>query len=232
MDWETLDLTQQLTLVTNVIMILAVIVGPIFAVWVGRILESSKDKRRRQERVFTTLMSTRGSGLNPAHVEALNLIDVEFASTKALDVDIRDHWRLYLNNLSDTAFAQVHNDAWSQENKKRLVDLLHVISKRLNYKVDKAQIESGAYLPVHFKNVQRDNDTIRFAIASMLYNNNGVIPIKVVSDIEQNQSDEVQRTPVDYKITEELTQRLGEILRERIEEMASTSNDSNPTPDK
>jgi hypothetical protein len=46
------------------------------------------EARARRMQVFTTLMATRGNILHYRHVEALNLIDVEFSDTS--ESDIRD----------------------------------------------------------------------------------------------------------------------------------------------
>jgi hypothetical protein len=60
----------------NIIMIAAVLLGPVVAVQVSTLLESRRERRRRQLGVFRTLMTTRALATSPLHVEALNMIDV------------------------------------------------------------------------------------------------------------------------------------------------------------
>jgi|SRR5690349_21313932 hypothetical protein len=70
---ESIRLTDWLT-------IGAILLAPLFAIQVERILEALKERRRRKLTVFHTLMATRGARLSPAHVEALNRIDIEFGA--------------------------------------------------------------------------------------------------------------------------------------------------------
>jgi hypothetical protein len=44
------------------------------------------------------LMATRGNALHYRHVEALNLIDVEFFD--ASEKDVRETWKAYLDHLN------------------------------------------------------------------------------------------------------------------------------------
>lgn len=65
--------------IADILMILAVITGPILAVQVQKLIESWRSKRERKFIIFRVLMATRGTPVSPQHVEALNLIDIEFS---------------------------------------------------------------------------------------------------------------------------------------------------------
>ena len=60
------------------LMIGAVLLAPLVAIQVQKILEGWKEINERKERVFKTLMSTRARRLDHSHVEALNMIDLVF----------------------------------------------------------------------------------------------------------------------------------------------------------
>ncbi len=52
------------------LMVVAVVLSPIIAVQVQKMIESFREKRGRKLQLFRTLMATRGSRLSPLHVEA------------------------------------------------------------------------------------------------------------------------------------------------------------------
>ena len=68
--------------------VLAIVLGPILALFAQRVLDRLREKRRQRLQLYLTLMGTRATYLSPEHVRALNLIDVVFASVvsqKSLD---------------------------------------------------------------------------------------------------------------------------------------------------
>ena len=58
--------------------VLAMLVSPLLAVQATRWIDRARESRARRVNIFRVLMATRAAGLPPAHVEALNLIAVEF----------------------------------------------------------------------------------------------------------------------------------------------------------
>ncbi|MFQ1741704.1 DUF6680 family protein [Aeromonas veronii] len=62
----------------DVVMTIAVVIGPILAVQAQKFIEALQEKRTRRMSLFQTLMSTRAERLNRDHVKALNMIDIEF----------------------------------------------------------------------------------------------------------------------------------------------------------
>ena len=63
---------------TNIITVLAIFLGPIFAVQVQKFIEYRNEHRNKKLSIFHILMSTRGIKLSAEHVYALNMIDIEF----------------------------------------------------------------------------------------------------------------------------------------------------------
>ena len=65
---------------TDILTVAAIFLGPIVAVRLTRYLDDRKETRGRKIHIFKVLMATRGTALSPMHVEALNLIDLEFSA--------------------------------------------------------------------------------------------------------------------------------------------------------
>lgn len=64
--------------ISDGLMILAVLVAPFLAVFAQKQIELWREQRSRKLWVFKTLMATRGRALSLEHVQALNVIDLEF----------------------------------------------------------------------------------------------------------------------------------------------------------
>ena len=56
----------------------AILLAPLVAIQVSVYLEKKREVRGTRLNVFRTLMATRGSKLSVNHINALNMIDVEF----------------------------------------------------------------------------------------------------------------------------------------------------------
>jgi len=144
--------------ITDLVMIVALFVGPIAAVQITEYLRSTKDSQKRKEHIFRTLMATRSSSLSYAHIEALNLVEIEFNSSIPKEKKVIDCWRLYIAHLNAKNYPM---DIWQTKRGELLIDLLYEISTLLGYAHDKAQIQSGAYYPQGYVNVENDNAETR-----------------------------------------------------------------------
>ena len=76
--------------------IAAIILGPILAVQAQKWIERKSTRKERRLALFKALMSTRATRLSPLHVEALNMIDIEYYDNQK----IVDAWHL-LSDLFD-----------------------------------------------------------------------------------------------------------------------------------
>ena len=131
--------------------ILAIVTAPLVAVHVQRRLDELRQRRDRRMQVFKTLMATRAGDprISPAHVQALNVIDVEFASEwsdtrkQSLSVVI-DAWKEYLDHLNTPADA---DESWVVRNNDLFIDMLHKMAVSLGYKFDKVLLKKGLYMP-------------------------------------------------------------------------------------
>jgi hypothetical protein len=130
--------------VTDVLTILAIIAGPILAVQITEYLRKSGEATKRKIHIFRTLMATRSVPLSAAHIESLNLVEIEFRSSRHQERRVVDCWRLYLAHLNDRNYPQ---EAWAARKGDLLIDLLYEMSGVLGFSYDKSQIKSGTYYP-------------------------------------------------------------------------------------
>ena len=144
--------------ITDIIIIIAIIAGPILAVQVTEKLRKLKDIRVRKIHIFRSLMSTRSATLAALHIEALNLVELEFQSNKAQDKKVIGAWRLYVDHLSDRDYPK---ESWPTRKAELLVDMLYEMSKSLGYDFDKAQIKSGSYYPAGYGDSEAENTETR-----------------------------------------------------------------------
>src|SRR3989442_4134092 len=71
--------------------IAAIVLGPVLALLAQRALDRIREKKKQRVGLYLVLMSTRAQPLSPAHVQALNSIDVVF-NRRRKDKAIRAAW--------------------------------------------------------------------------------------------------------------------------------------------
>ena len=169
--------------ISDWLVIAAMIIGPILAIQVQKFIEYRNLKRERKMYVFKTLMATRGTRLSPLHVEALNMIDIEFYDTN----EVVAAWKLLLDNFyhyptdrQDPSY-EAKLIACSEKSKDLLVDLLYEISQVLNYKFDKVHLKRGCYTPVGHGEVEFEQQFIRKSFVE-LFSGRKTFPVKIIDD--------------------------------------------------
>lgn len=140
-------------------MIAAVFAGPIVAVQLTEYLRKQQDTHNRRVHIFRTLMTTRRSILAVAHIESLNLLELEFHSSNQRDKKIVDSWKLYLAHLCDKEYQP--KEGWEQKRQELLVDLLYDMSIAIGYSFDKSSIKTGAYSPQGHSDFENENTEAR-----------------------------------------------------------------------
>ncbi len=160
--------------ISDWLIIAAVILGPILAIQVQKLLQMWKERRERKLSIFKTLMSTRGTTLSPTHVEALNMIDLEFSVKNQNEKAVLDAWKLYLDHLYDVprnlpeSNHQTKLDAWTLKSNECLIELLHKMSKAIGYGFDKVQLKKGSYTPQGYVDLELEQSLIRKGILLLL----------------------------------------------------------------
>lgn len=138
------------------ITIVAIIIGPIAAVIVTRKMDEARDNQQRKLDVFRSLMKTRQVRLDPVHVSALNLIEMEFYGRTSVTTP----YRAYIKHLSSAMPAIEQQDRYFDERHDLFVDLLQALGKELGYVFDKHELARLGYAPLGWgqdENIYRKN---------------------------------------------------------------------------
>ena len=163
-------------LISSVVQVIAVLTAPLIALWVNQKLRDGKERKERKEFVFRTLMSTRATGLAQNHVQALNMIDVEFYGDNRKDKDVIEAWKTYHNFLSTPMSNQ---ELWGQKREELLLDLLYKMATNLGYDdLSKTTIKGTSYFPTGHGDMENDQVTIRKGFAQ-IFEGNRAFPVEV-----------------------------------------------------
>src|SRR5256712_10898717 len=109
--------------VAEILTIIAILLSPLFALRVSDRLAEIKDRKQRRFRVYRTLMASRARRLAPDHVEALNLIDVEFHGSDKKSKSVLSAWKAYLDHLNTD--REPNTAVWDSKRDDLFVDLLY-----------------------------------------------------------------------------------------------------------
>ncbi len=129
---------------TDIVMTIAVIVGPIIAVLVTRLIDDIRSKKDRRLWIFRAMMKDRGDRLSNDFVAAFNLVEIEFYG----EDKVIQSWKDYHSSLHKKIEI---NDLKDIDNK--LAALLSEMAKVLGYKnMDKLDILNNSYIPKGWQN--------------------------------------------------------------------------------
>ena len=163
------------------IMIIAVLLAPVIAVQVSQFLERHRNKKEGKLRVFKTLMATRASTLAPAHVEALNMIDMEFYGDNKKDKAVVIAWKAYLDHLAAQNYPE---ESWGLKRVDLLVGLLYAMADCLGYDFDKTHIKNSAYIPKGYGELEDDQFILRKGLVGLLKGKIS-LPVFLVNELKQ-----------------------------------------------
>ena len=144
------------------ITVAAIILGPILALMIQRLIDFLREKKERRARLFLTLMSTRATQLAPDHVNALNSIDVVFSSWR--DRNVRDAWHTVLAHLvTDTSKLD-----WQEKLNDLKVDLYREIGARVGYSFTTDYLKRQIYYPKYYGDMESDSLKLRKTLLNAL----------------------------------------------------------------
>lgn len=166
--------------------VLAVLISPIFALEVQKRLDDRRASFNRKMEIFRKLMTTRATQLSPAHVEALNGIEVEFYAKGGADKKVLDAWRLYINHLNRPTGVGETLNRWVETKSGLLIDLLYAMAQRLKYDIDKVAIEKNVYHPKGFVEIETEQHALRKA-ALAVFSGQQAIQATVVGRVQTTQ---------------------------------------------
>jgi hypothetical protein len=178
------------------IMIAAILCGPVLAVQAQKWIETAREKRNRRLNVFKRLMATRGAVLSPGHVEALNMIDLEFAGRGRRNEQVRRRWREYLDHLGSLTQdpeEQARNlPVWTERSGNLLADLLHDMGMAVGYDFDRVQIRRGIYIPMGHANFEMETQLLRRLLIQLLVGERSLpLEVRSLPSVRQNWSQQL-----------------------------------------
>ena len=177
--------------ISDWLIIVVILLAPLLAIQTQKYIENVREKRARKMKIFRTLMATRAYPLNPQHVEALNMIDIEFDKNKK----IVDAWKLLLDNYANfpkdpkQPNYQSRLDSSVTKSNELLTDLLYEMAKSLNFSFDKVHLKRGVYMPKGHTDILVDQEIIRRSLVSVLLGQ-VPIPIKIINSKKEKEKRE------------------------------------------
>ena len=109
---------------SDILNLIAIVVIPIVAVWLGKYLQDRAELRKDKMNVFRSVMTFR-YGWSPEGVKALNSIHIVFSDDK----DVRESWRKYYMELC----KPVQNNEEMKRREDAMYNLLESMAKNLGY---------------------------------------------------------------------------------------------------
>lgn len=182
--------------VSDLAIVVATLFGPVFAVQAQKFVERRREQKQRRIAVFRALMTTRAVGLSPAHVEALNIVPIEFYG----NANVVDAWKVYINHLYQS--NEMDQNLWGLKRTELLNAMLAKMGATLGYKFNDVEISREVYSPKGHAVIESEQTIIREGLAKV-FRGECAIPMDVTS------------FPVDSKLVQsqqELQKALLELL--------------------
>lgn len=160
---------------------LAIVVGPLAAVLVTVWLERRRKNYDRKHQVFRALMKSRRTWGSPEHVEALNLVEIEFHGNANVLSAYKALFEYFVKGIPrrENETEKEFGDRRTEEHSGLLSKLLAEISKVLGYRHDQFEILRGGYSPELHGQIEEDQTKIRRLFAG-LHDGTTVLPMAVV----------------------------------------------------
>jgi hypothetical protein len=125
--------------------------GPLAAVALTLWREAAGSKYGRRLHVFRTLMATRKIAISSNHVNALNLVEVDFYKCRKIE----EAWKEYKNHLM---YNGLEDDSWLDKKERLFAQLLFEMAVKLGLNIPAMEIFRGGYAPKGWQH--RDNRNV------------------------------------------------------------------------
>jgi len=153
-------------LVLPILTIIALLLGPFIGAQVSAWLQKRSSETERRKTIFKTLMATRANRISHEHVQALNLIDLEFYEEKPVTAA----WAKYLEYLGKDVNKNDEKawNNWNNISNDLFVDLLQKMAKVLKYDYDVDHIKRSVYSPQAHGELIKDQFRYRKAVLELI----------------------------------------------------------------
>jgi hypothetical protein len=141
--------------------VFATLLGPILAVIVTRWIDSNRAEKSRQLEIFRALMRTRRAPLLPDHVNALNLVEIEFHGVSAVLTAYNDLMQ-FVNTPAPA------DEQWPARHRSYLTKLLSAMAKHLGYKIEQLAVLEGGYYPTGWGTADEQQLALRLGFIELL----------------------------------------------------------------
>jgi hypothetical protein len=141
--------------------VIATFAGPIGAVIVTRWIDKKRALQNRQLDVFRALMRTRKNAIQLDHVNALNLVEIEFHNVEPVLSAYRDLMR-HINS------GGVADEQWITKHRSFLTKLLSAMATHLGYKIQQLDVFEGGYYPSGWGQESEQQLAMRLGLLELL----------------------------------------------------------------
>jgi hypothetical protein len=186
--------------------IMAILIAPLVAVQVQKLLEVFREERGRKLRIFKTLMATRAATISPEHVQALNMIDLEFRGKQYKNVITS--WNTYLDHLNSyPKDDETLQPLWGEKRIDFLTGLLIEMGRSLGYEFNAVHVKKGIYAPEAHDQIEKENILIRRGLVTLLFGGSTLkmdvtsLPVSEQARTEQKAINDAVRELLDGKRT-------------------------------
>ncbi|MCE8511616.1 hypothetical protein KBY22_02860 [Ruegeria pomeroyi] len=157
----------------------AIVAGPLMAVLIAHYLQKSSDTKQRRLQVFRSLMSTRRTPLSPERVQALNLVEIEFAGQTDVLKEFKELLKIYNDQVKWKSDDENVRKSAVQEVDDKTAQMLREMGRVLGYKFENLELLRGGYYPEAFSILDDQQNEIREFFVG-LNNGSKLLPTAVV----------------------------------------------------
>jgi hypothetical protein len=147
------------------ITIAAIITGPVFALSAQRSLDRIREKKNRRVHLYVTVMSLRGTWLNPDSIRALNSIDTIF--DKRGDGPVREAWSAVIAHVNTPRDPKAP-ELWNTRLVDLQTDLYQLLGTAVGYDHTIDYIKTQFYNPQYHVDVELEQMQIRKQLAKAI----------------------------------------------------------------
>jgi hypothetical protein len=145
----------------GIAVVLATLLGPVLAVMVTRYIDDARAQKARRLEIFRAMMRTRNAALLPDHVNALNLVEIEFHRAP----DVMTAYRELMRHINSGTPV---DEKWLQRHRSCLTKVLSAMAKNLGYGFEQLEVFEGGYYPTGWGQTEEQQLAMRLGLIELL----------------------------------------------------------------